>query len=136
MTIKEAFAVVADIKCKRFVIDVSHSLTYSSLELRIWHRVPCVSTGELIKVRSGEDIPLEALYRMTIEQFLNLVRKKLHETEAHEVDEFFIYKGERVFDPHKSDPDYVRDDQVATYPKYANDNIESYPIRRPLKNYV
>lgn len=136
MTIKEAFAVVADIKCKRFAIHVSHSLTYTILELRIWHRVPCSRTGELIKVVSIEDIPLEGLYRMTIEEFLNIVRKKLHEAEAHEVDEFFTYKGERVFDPHKSDPDYVRDDRVATYPKYTNDNIGSYPIRRPLKNYA
>jgi hypothetical protein len=56
-------------------------------------------TGEPNIVHSQQEYPEEALTDQ--DRVLRFVRSGIHDLEIHEADEMILYRGERIFDPHK-----------------------------------
>jgi len=66
-----------------------------------------IGQRELVDSDNGEEMILwdtqEFFYKKTNEfNMLSAIRDWIHKAECHEADEYFKYKGKRVFHPHKT----------------------------------
>jgi hypothetical protein len=89
-------------------ITVSGSGLYQQFWIIIETFLPDRDNGELAKVVHRNELRPEFAYNE--DMILQLVRGFLVSVVVHEVDESIIYKGCRVFDPHKNDAPHVVDD--------------------------
>jgi len=69
----------------------------------------CFTVRSWVPDRKNPDVPIkigmrwESFYDLPEDEFYKFVHRAIREFEMHEVDEFFLINGVRVFDPHKDD---------------------------------
>jgi hypothetical protein len=89
-------------------ITTSGSSLYQQFWIIIETFLPSRDDGELVKVVHRNELRPEFAYNE--DAILQLVRGFLVSVVIHEVDESIVYKGHRVFDPHRDEAPHVVDD--------------------------
>lgn len=88
--------IVSDIDLTRFPIKLELSYAHGFIALTM--HVPHRDKGNIIPVAAGK--PTADVAGFTEHETLNNIRAWLMQVVAHEFHEMFLYRGERVFDPH------------------------------------
>lgn len=58
-------------------------------------------SGNMIDIACSSVMYAEFVSNIEDSTILSYIKNFLHKVEMHEADEWFTYKGERIFDPHK-----------------------------------
>lgn len=100
--IKPFQKILENIKYKNSTFSLKRG-EFGTIILKISTPVKCINTNKLTPVWMEQSFAEESVINWTEKLFLKYVHDLAQMWEEHECDEQFLYRGERIYDPHKYD---------------------------------